>query len=86
MMRQPNSLAHLTAEVDPDPRDIQSIDDLPPYADVQQVATFLGQSVATVRYWVTTGYIPSLRLGKSRRFSREALRDWLGEQESGKAI
>ena len=59
----------------------QTIEDLPAYATVQQVAAFLNQSVSTVRYWVQTDYIPSVRLGKSRRFNRETLRAWLEEIE-----
>lgn len=80
---QPNSTGSANASTEPEAA--QSIDDLPPYANAQQVAAFLGQSIATVRYWVTTGYIPSIRLGRTRRFPRESLRAWLAEQEQVEA-
>jgi excisionase family DNA binding protein len=44
--------------------------------NVGQVARMLGLSVATVRKWVLTRYIPYRKIGKAVRFSATEIRDW----------
>ena len=43
---------------------------------VSQVAEMLGLSVATIRRWVLTGYIPYKKIGRAVRFSAAEVQDW----------
>ena len=47
------------------------------FLDVGQVAQMLGLSMATIRKWVLTGYIPYKKIGKAVRFSAEEIQDWV---------
>ena len=51
---------------------------------LEEVATFLRVSVATVRRWTNAGRLPCYRLGGhgERRFSQEQLRAFLAKHES----
>ena len=44
--------------------------------DVGQVAQMLGLSIATIRKWVLTGYIPYKKIGRAVRFSPLEVQDW----------
>ena len=46
------------------------------FMDVGQVADMLGLSVATIRKWVLTGYIPYKKIGRAVRFSPLEVQDW----------
>jgi len=46
------------------------------YLDVGQVAEIFGLSVATIRKWVLTGYIPYKKIGRAVRFSTMEIQDW----------
>ena len=46
------------------------------FLDVVQVAQMLGLSVATIRKWVLTGYIPYKKIGRAVRFSASEVQDW----------
>jgi excisionase family DNA binding protein len=41
-----------------------------------QVARMLGMSVATIRKWVLTRYIPYQKMGRAVRFSAPEIREW----------
>lgn len=45
--------------------------------DKAEVAAYLDVPVRTVEDWVHDGYIPSLKLGKHRKFTKEAIDSWL---------
>jgi len=47
------------------------------FIDVGQVAQMLGLSIATIRKWVLTGYIPYKKIGKAVRFSAEEIQNWV---------
>lgn len=51
--------------------------------DVGQVAEMLGLSIATIRKWVLTRYIPYIKIGKAVRFSASEIQDWASEKSSG---
>jgi excisionase family DNA binding protein len=44
--------------------------------NVGQVAEMLGLSIATIRKWVLTGFIPYRKIGKAVRFSAVDIQDW----------
>ena len=46
------------------------------YLDAGQVARMLGLSIATIRKWVLTGYIPCQKIGRAVRFSAAEIQDW----------
>ena len=46
------------------------------FLDVSQVAKMLGLSMATIRKWVLTGYIPYKKIGRAVRFSPLEVQDW----------
>ena len=46
------------------------------FYDAGQVAEMLGLSVATIRKWVLTGYIPFKKIGRAVRFSVSEVQDW----------
>ena len=46
------------------------------YLDVGQVAEIFGLSIATIRKWVLTGYIPYKKFGRAVRFSVTEIHDW----------
>jgi excisionase family DNA binding protein len=41
-----------------------------------QVAQMLGLSIATIRKWVLTGFIPYRKLGRAVRFSAAEVQNW----------
>lgn len=45
-----------------------------------QVAATLSMSISTVKAKITTGEIPSLKIGGLRRVAAEDLRQWVDEQ------
>ena len=50
---------------------------------VERLSTYLGTSVATVRYWVYMRKIPFLKVGKHIRFRFEPdIKDWLEERNT----
>ena len=44
--------------------------------DVKEVAMIIKVSVATIRKWVFTGYIPYKKIGRAVRFSAAEIQDW----------
>jgi excisionase family DNA binding protein len=46
------------------------------FLDVGQVAEMLGLSIATIRKWVLTGFIPYKKIGKAVRFSATEIQEW----------
>lgn len=51
----------------------------------QEVARTLQVSRSTAYALIASGQIPSLRIGKCVRVSRESLREWLRAQEEARA-
>jgi excisionase family DNA binding protein len=51
--------------------------ELETFLDAGQVAEILGLSVATIRKWVLTRYIPYQKLGRAVRFSAPEIREWV---------
>lgn len=47
----------------------------------QEVAEMLGISKATVYHLAASGQLPSVRVGKALRISREAIDRWIQDQE-----
>jgi excisionase family DNA binding protein len=48
--------------------------------NVGQVAQMLGLSVATIRKWVITRYIPYRKMGRAVRFSPPEIQEWMKSQ------
>ena len=46
------------------------------FLDAGQVAGMLGLSIATIRKWVLTGYIPYRKIGRAVRFSAAEIQGW----------
>jgi len=46
------------------------------FLDVRQVALMLRLSIATIRKWVWTGFIPYKKIGRLVRFSAAEIQDW----------
>jgi len=46
------------------------------FLDAGQVAEMLGLSIATIRKWVLTGYIPYRKIGRAVRFSAAEIQGW----------
>ena len=44
--------------------------------NAEQVAQMMGLSIATIRRWVLTGYIPYKKIGRSVRFSAVEIKGW----------
>ena len=55
------------------------------FLDVGQVAEMLGLSIATIRKWVLTGYIPYKKIGRAVRFSPLEVQDWAKAKIGGTA-
>jgi excisionase family DNA binding protein len=55
------------------------------FLDVGQVAQMLGLSIATIRKWVLTGYIPCKKIGRAVRFSASEIQGWAESKSKGKA-
>ena len=53
------------------------------FFDVGQVAQMLGLSIATIRKWVLTGYIPYKKIGRAVRFSPLEVQDWAKAKNGG---
>ena len=53
------------------------------FLDVGQVAEMLGLSIATIRKWVLTGYIPYKKIGRAVRFSPLEVQDWAKAKTGG---
>ena len=48
--------------------------------DTVQAAKYLGVTPRTLRALARDGRVPSARVGKARRYLREALEDWIRRQ------
>lgn len=61
------------------------LEDYPPVMNTSQAAEMLGLSVSHLRHLVRTGRIPARRIagGRSLRFFRDELIEWLKSQPSG---
>lgn len=46
-----------------------------------QLAVLLGVRVSTVYFWASTGYLPTVKLGKLVRFRKESILLWLEKRE-----
>jgi excisionase family DNA binding protein len=46
------------------------------FLDVRQVAQMLNLSIATIRKWVWTGFIPYKKIGRLVRFSAVEILEW----------
>jgi len=55
---------------------------VPRLMNAEQVADLLGMDVEWVWKMSRRGQIPTITLGRSRRYRREAILRWLEEQES----
>jgi excisionase family DNA binding protein len=55
--------------------------DQPMLLTVKQAAKLMNLSIATVYRLIQAGDIPSLLIRGSRRFSREALQQWIRDQQ-----
>ena len=55
------------------------------FLDVGQVAQMLGLSIATIRKWVLTGYIPYKKIGRAVRFSPLEVQDWAKSKNGSSA-
>ena len=53
--------------------------------DAGEVAALLNVPVRWVREHTRSGLIPSVTLGRYRRYRRDAVLDWIAEQETGGA-
>ena len=49
--------------------------------NAQETAAFLGVHVETVRRLARSGALPSFKVGKNWRFRRDALLQWIDEQQ-----
>ena len=49
--------------------------------NTQETAAFLGVHVETVRRLARSGALPSFKVGKGWRFRRDALLQWIDEQQ-----
>jgi excisionase family DNA binding protein len=54
-----------------------------PLLDAEQVADLIGMRVDYVYELSRRGRIPTITFGRSRRYRREAIDEWLIEQERG---
>lgn len=48
---------------------------------IEEVAEYLKFTVRQVRFYIQTNEIPSYKIGKHRRFSREKVMKWLNSKE-----
>ena len=55
------------------------------FLDVGQVAKMLGLSIATIRKWVLTGFIPCKKIGRAVRFSASEIESWARSKSKGSA-
>lgn len=53
---------------------------LPPVMNVEEVAAYLRVAPVTIYRLAQRGEIPSAKVGRSWRFQREAIDQWLAEQ------
>jgi len=53
------------------------------FLDVGQVAKMLGLSIATIRKWVLTGFIPCKKIGRAVRFSAPEIESWARSKSKG---
>jgi len=53
------------------------------FLDVSQVAQMLGLSIATIRKWVLTGFIPCKKIGRAVRFSASEIESWAKSKSKG---
>ena len=53
----------------------------PEVLNTQATAAFLGVHVETVRRLARSGALPSFKVGKDWRFRRDALLQWIDEQQ-----
>jgi excisionase family DNA binding protein len=49
------------------------------YVNVDEIAELLGLSKGTILNWVSSGSIPSIKLGKRRLFNLGSINTWLLE-------
>jgi excisionase family DNA binding protein len=56
---------------------LASMAELETFLDAGQVAEMLGLSVATIRKWILTRYIPYKKPGRAVRFSAPEIREWV---------
>ena len=54
-----------------------------PLLTVRELAELLGLREQTVYDWVAKGRIPCVRLSRSLRFDRSAIREWLEARKEG---
>ena len=50
---------------------------------VEDVAAYCRVQVSLVRYWLRCSDIPSIKLGRQRRFDPEDIKQWISEQKTG---
>lgn len=50
---------------------------------VDDVAAYCRVKVSLVRYWLRSSDIPSIKLGRQRRFDREDIMLWISERKEG---
>lgn len=58
--------------------------ELPAFLKAEEVAEYLRVPLGTLRHWVQINYgPPSFRMGRLRRWQREALLEWVDRQMRG---
>jgi excisionase family DNA binding protein len=56
---------------------------MPEMLTVSQVSDFLGVSRNTIYSWCTSGQLPSLKKGNTRRIRKAVLIEWMQQLEGG---
>lgn len=49
----------------------------------EDVAAYCRIKVSLVKHWVRSSDIPSIKLGRQRRFDPEDIKQWISEQKTG---
>lgn len=57
------------------------IEDMPEFMTVKQVAKLMGVHTNTVYIWCTSGELPSLKSGNTRRIRKSAYIEWIESLE-----
>lgn len=52
---------------------------------IEEAAEYLGFAKQTLRNWVSDGRIPYVKIGRSVRFRRSELDEWVEEQDTSDA-
>lgn len=67
------------------PTDTRTVNDLPPLMRSKDLAAALGMKVHTVNEWIRRGLVPASKIGRYYIVRREALLEFLRQQEQARA-